>query len=320
VTAALDGVTRDRIAATWDAVRPRVRRTPVLRLDAADLGLPAGPLVLKLEHLQHTGSFKARGAFANLLLRDVPPAGVVAASGGNHGAAVAFAARALGVPATVFVPTVSPPAKVARIREYGARLVVTGDVYGEALAASREWARHRRAVEVPAFDQPETMLGAGTLALELQEQAPDVTLVATAVGGGGLLGGVAAAYRTGGAPRARVHVVGAEPDAAPTLTRALAAGGPVDAPTGGLAVDSLAPTRIGVLTYPVLAAHVDQVALVDDGDLRRTQRILWERLRLVVEPGGCAALAALLAGRVPTGGEVPAVVLSGANTDAVRWT
>jgi threonine dehydratase len=311
---AVETVTRDRIASTEALIRRWVRTTPVVRVDRADFGLPPGQLILKLEQLQHTGSFKARGAFANLLLRAVPAAGVVAASGGNHGVAVAYAARALGVQATVFVPEVSSPAKIARIRDYGADLVVTGQTYGEALVASREWSATSGALEIHAFDRAETILGAGTLAIELQQQAPDVTVVAAAVGGGGLLAGIAAGYA------GSVRILGAEPEAAPTLTRALAAGRPVDSPTGSIAVDSLAPPRIGELPLSVLATYLDEVVLVSDNDIRRTQRLLWDRLRVVAEPGGCAALAALVSGRASVAvGEVPAVVISGANTTAVSF-
>jgi threonine dehydratase len=307
-------VTRAGIEAVAELLAGRVRRTPVMRVDGGDLGLPPGPLVLKLEQFQHAGSFKARGAFANLLLRQVPPAGVVAASGGNHGAAVAYAARAEGVAATIFVPEVSSPAKTARIREYGANLVVTGRTYADALAASQEWAASAGALQVHAYDQAETMLGAGTLGLELREQAREVTTVVAAVGGGGLLAGIAASYD--GAAR----MVAAEPEAAPTLARALAAGRPVDAPAGGIAADSLAPARIGEHTYPVLARYVSEVVLVSDDEIVAAQRILWDRLRLVAEPGGAAALAAVLSGRMTvSAGDVIAVVVSGANTTAVNF-
>jgi threonine dehydratase len=286
----------------------------VIRLDRADFGLPPGPLVLKLEHLQHTGSFKARGAFANVLLRDVPPAGVIAASGGNHGAAVAFAARSEGVAAHIFVPEVSSPAKTARIREYGADLVVTGRTYADALAASQEWAASSGALQVHAYDQVETMLGAGTLALELREQAPDVTCVIAAVGGGGLLGGIAACYD------GSARMIAAEPEAAPTLARALEAGRPVDAPAGGIAADSLAPAQVGERNYPVLARHVSEVVLVSDDEIAGAQRLLWDRVRLVAEPGGATALAALLSGRLSAAAnDVVAVVISGANTTAVDF-
>jgi threonine dehydratase len=310
-------VDRAGIEAVERLIRSRVRRTPVLRLDRAEFGLSPGPLVLKLEQLQHSGSFKARGAFANLLLRPVPAAGVVAASGGNHGAAVAYVAQALGVPAKIFVPTVSSPAKIDRIRSYGVEPVVTGLTYADALAASQEWTITSGALPVHAFDQVETMLGAGTLAIELQSQAPDVSTVLASVGGGGLLAGIAAALA------GSVQVIGVEPDEAPTLTRALAAGRPVTAPAGSIAVDSLAPERIGGRTFPVIAAFVDQTVLVSDEEIRAAQRLLWDRLRVVAEPGGCAAFAALLSGRYRAAGPardaVVAVVISGANTTAVDF-
>jgi threonine dehydratase len=307
-------VTSQAIRATEPLIRRYVRHTPVITVDRAEFGLPPGPLVLKLEQLQHSGSFKARGAFANLLLRDVPGAGVVAASGGNHGAAVAFAAHALDIPARIYVPHVSSPAKIARIREYGAELVVVGDSYAEALAASQDWVASSGALPIQAFDQAETMLGAGSLGLELAGQAPDAACVLASVGGGGLLGGVTAWY--GG----RIRVVGAEPEGAPTLTEALRAGRPVDAEVGSIAVDSLAPRRIGELTFAILSHYAVQAVLVDDDAIRRAQEVLWDRLRLVGEPGGCTALAAVLSGRYrPAPGETLAVVISGANTTAVDF-
>ena len=296
-------------------IRPYIRTTPVVEIDAASLGVDGAPITLKLEHLQHAGSFKTRGAFANLLLRDVPAAGVVAASGGNHGAAVAYAAHQLGVPAKIFVPTVSSPAKIARIRSYGADLVVEGDRYADALAASEAWRAQSGALPVHAFDQRETLLGQGTVAMELDAQAPDVTTVLVAVGGGGLIGGVAAWCAGVG----RVRVIGVEPVDAPTLTAALAAGRPVDAPTGSVAADSLAPRQVGALMFPIAQAHVAAVVRVTDADIRRAQATLWETLRLVVEPGGSAAVAALLGGAYrPARGERVAVVVSGANTVLTR--
>jgi threonine dehydratase len=308
-------LTREAVEAVAPLIRPYVRRTPVVAVDRADFGLPPGPLLLKLEQLQHSGSFKARGAFANLLLRDVPAAGVVAASGGNHGVAVAYAAQARGVPARIFVPTVSAPAKIDRIRGYGADLVVTGDTYADALAASQEWSASAEALVVHAFDQAETILGAGSLAVELGRQAEAATSVLVGVGGGGLIAGMAAWY--GGCTR----LIGVEPAGAPTLTCALAAGGPVDSPAGSIAVDSLAPRRIGRLNFPLLQRFVSDVLLVSDDDIRRAQQALWATTRLVAEPGGCAALAAVLCGRFePAPGETVAVVISGANTTAVDFT
>jgi threonine dehydratase len=309
-------VTIDRaaIAKTEALIRPHVRLTPVLEASGADLGLAAFSLVLKLELMQHSGSFKARGAFTNLMTRALPPAGVVAASGGNHGTAVAYAAMRLGVPAKIFVPTVCSPAKIARIRGYGAELVVGGELYADALAASETWVAQSGALPVHAFDQPETLLGQGTVGLELERQAPLDTLLVP-VGGGGLIGGIAAWYA------GRVRVIGVEPEAAPTLHAALRAGRPVDAPAGGLAAESLAPRRVGEVNFPIARAHVERVVLVTDDAIRRAQHTLWESVRVVAEPGGAATAAALLSGAyVPAAGERVGIVLSGGNTTAVDFT
>jgi threonine dehydratase len=301
-------------------IRPYIRLTPVITIDRAELGLPPGPLTLKLELTQHSGSFKVRGAFTNLLLREIPDAGVAAASGGNHGAAVAYAAQVLGIPARIFVPEVSSPAKISRIRSYGADLVVEGATYSDALALSQDWVAGSGALPIPAYDQPETILGAGTTGLELRRQAPEATTILTAVGGGGLLAGIATAVMTG-AGAGQLRVVGAEPEGAPTMTAALAAGGPADAPAGSIAVDSLAPRRVGDLTYAVAARHVHSVVLVTDDAIRSAQALLWERLRVVAEPGGSAAVAALISKRYQPGpDEHVAVVLSGANTTAVNFS
>jgi threonine dehydratase len=287
----------------------------VVAADGADFGLSAAPLVFKQEQLQHSGYFKVRGAFANLLLRKIPDAGVVAASGGNHGAAVAYAAMRLRVRAKIFVPTVSSPAKIQRIREYGAELVVGGDRYADALAASEAWVRESGAAPVHAFDQEETLLGQGTLARELAAQVPDLDTVLVAVGGGGLIGGVAAWYR------GDVRVVGVEPEGAPTLFKALMAGRPVDAETGSIAADSLAPKRVGTLMFPIAQAHVERVVLVSDDDIRAAQQALWNALRIVAEPGASAPFAAVLGGRyTPAPGERVGVVVSGGNTSAVTFS
>ena len=299
---------REAIAHNYDLIRPHIRRTPVVEVDGADFSLDGVRLVFKLELLQHSGSFKARGAFTNLLTRDVPPAGVVAASGGNHGAAVAFAAMKLGKLARIFVPTVSSPAKVDRIRGYGAELVVTGDRYDDALAASRQWAAESGALEVHAYEQHETLLGQGSVGLEFEEQAELDTLL-VAVGGGGLIGGIAAWY--GG----RVRIVAVEPEAAPTLARALAAGRPVDAPAGGIAADSLAPRRVGEIMFPIAQAYVDRVVLVPDEAIQAAQQSLWNGLRLAAEPGGAAAFAALHSGGYrPQADERVGVLVCGGNT------
>lgn len=307
-------INRAAIERTYGLITPYIRVTPVVETSGADFGLGAFALALKLELFQHAGSFKTRGAFTNLLTRAIPAAGVVAASGGNHGAAVAYAAMRLGVKARIFVPTVSSPAKISRIRGYGADLVVTGDRYADALAASQVWTVESGALPVHAFDQEETLLGQGTLALELGRQAPDLDTLLVSVGGGGLIGGIAA--WCGGRPR----VIGVEPEAAPTLTRALEAGKPVDAPAGGVAADSLAPRRIGELMFPIARAHIARVLLVSDAAIRQAQDALWATLRVVAEPGGAAAFSALLSGAyAPAPGERVGVVVSGGNTTAVDF-
>jgi threonine dehydratase len=307
-------VSPQTIAQCEKLIRPYIRRTPVVELDGREFGLPANSLTLKLEYLQHSGSFKARGAFANLLTRVVPAAGVVAASGGNHGAAVAYAAMTLGKPAKIFVPSVSSPAKVERIREYGADLVIEGDRYADALAASEKWAQQTGAMLVPAFDQSETIMGQGTLGLELDQQAPDVDTILVSVGGGGLIAGIAAWYA------GRIKVIGVEPSASPTLTRALEAGRPVDAEAGGLAADSLAPQRVGERVFPIVQKYARQTVLVSDEAIADAQATLWRALRIVAEPGGAAAFSALLSGAyAPEPGEHVAVIISGGNTAAVNF-
>ena len=303
---------REGIARTYDVIRSHIRRTPVVDVDAADFGLDPMPLVLKLELMQHTGSFKTRGAFSNLLTRVVPAAGVVAASGGNHGVAVAYAAMKVGTPARIFVPTVSSPAKMERIRSYGAELVVAGDRYNDALLASLEWAAQSGAMPVHAYDQMETLWGAGSAGLEFEAQAPGIDTLLVACGGGGLIGGIAGWYQ------GRVRIVGVEPEKAPTLYRALEAGRPVDAEAGGIAADSLAPKRVGELMFPLAERWVERVALVSDEALMAAQRALWSTLRVVAEPGGAAAFAALLSGAYrPVAGERVGVLICGANTTAV---
>jgi threonine dehydratase len=295
-------------------IRPHIRRTPVIEVNGEEFGLPAATLTLKLELLQHSGSFKARGAFANVLTREVPKAGIVAASGGNHGAATAYAAMKLGKRAKIFVPHVSSPAKIQRIREYGADLVIEGDRYADALAASEAWAQQTGAMPIPAFDQNETILGQGTLGLELEQQASDIDTVLVAVGGGGLIAGVAAWYA------GRAKVVGVEPLASPTLTKAFEAGHPVDAEAGGLAADSLAPRRVGEKVFPIVQKYARQTVLVSDEAIAKAQAQLWRGLRIVAEPGGAAAFSAILSGAYkPAPGERVAIVVSGGNTAAVNF-
>ena len=307
-------VERDSIARTYETIRPYIRRTPVIEVDGSDFGLDGVSLVFKLESLQHSGSFKARGAFTNLLMRDIPDAGVVAASGGNHGTAVAFAAMKLKKPARIFVPEVASPTKLQRIREYGADLVVTGERYADALDASEIWAAQSGALAVHAYDQVETLLGQGSVGLEFEEQSPKLDSLLVAVGGGGLIGGIAAWYGS------RIRIVGVEPEAAPTLTRALEAGRPVDAEAGGIAADSLAPKRVGELMFPIAQTHVKSMVLVSDESIQEAQKALWNGLRVVAEPGGAAAFAALLSGRYRTEpGERIGVLICGGNTTAVTF-
>jgi threonine dehydratase len=301
---------REQVRGMHERTKPFLRRTPVMEVESSDFGLAGSPITLKLEFLQHTGSFKPRGAFANLLARAPGAGGVVAASGGNHGLAVAYAASKLGVAASIFVPSVAAPTKQEQIRSLGARLTITGDRYADALAASRRFAAESGALEVHAFDQLETLLGQGSIAIELEDQCANLDTLLVAVGGGGLIAGIAAWYEGG------IKLVAVEPRAAPTLYRALEAAHPVDAEAGGIAADSLAPRRVGELMFPLAQRFVDRVVLVEDDAIREAQRGLWRVLRVITEPGGAAAMAALQSGAYrPQPGERVGIVLCGANTD-----
>lgn len=305
---------RESVRAAEAVIRPHIRRTPVLRTPAVDFGLPGEPITFKLEFLQHSGTFKARGAFANMLMREGAERGVVAASGGNHGAAVAYAAMQLGHRARIYVPAISSPAKIARIRSYGAEIVVGGDHYADALAASVQWAEAEGSLQIHAYDQFETLAGQGTVALEWAAQAPELDTLLVAVGGGGLIGGMAA-YMAGD-----LRVVGVEPETAPSLHQALAAGEPVDVPVSGIAADSLGARRVGGLMFPLARKYVERSVLVGDEAILSAQRVLWDVLRVITEPGGAAAFAALLSGAyVPAPGEKVGVLLCGANTGAVKF-
>lgn len=295
-------------------IRSHVRHTPVIEVDSSDFGVDCGVLPLKLELLQHAGSFKPRGAFANLLLRKVPKVGVVAASGGNHGVAVAYAAHKLGIPAHIFVPKVAAATKQQRIRDLGAELIVAGELYNDALQASQEFVASSGALPIHAFDQPETLLGQGSVGLELERNGVQFDTLLTGVGGGGLIGGIAAWFA------GKVRIIAVEPHAAPTLQRALEAGRPVDAPAGGIAADSLAPRRVGEIMFPIAQRFIERVVLVEDAAIKAAQRSLWSVLRLASEPGGVAALSALTSGAYrPAKGERVAVLLCGSNTDAVQF-
>ncbi|MFL6154763.1 MAG: threonine/serine dehydratase [Marmoricola sp.] len=305
-------ITRADVVAAQDRIEGRVRRTPVTEVDP---GAFPGPAWLKLELLQHTGSFKARGAFNRILAAHLdgeldPAVGVVAASGGNAGLAHAFAAAALGVPATVFVPTTAPAVKVARLRTLGATVVLSGSEYAAANEAAVEHAEGSGAVFCHAYDQLAVVAGAGTLGLELLDQVDGFDTVLVAVGGGGLMAGVATALE------GRARVVGVEPVTIPTLADALTAGGPVDVAVSGVAADSLGARRIGTIAYDVAVRTGVRSVLVTDDDLVAARRLIWDHRRLVVEHGAAAALAALTSGAyVPEAGERVVVVLCGANTD-----
>ena len=305
-------ISRERIQATERVIRPHIRRTPILEVDAADFGLDSNKITFKLELFQHAGSFKARGAFTNMLTRDVPAVGVVAASGGNHGVAVAFAAMKLGKPATIFVPTVASKTKLDRIRHSGAELVIVGDRYADALEASEAWTAKSGALPIHAYEGDATLLGQGTLGLELEEQAPELDTLLVAVGGGGLIGGVLSWYQN------RLKIIAVEPIEAPTLQRALSAGRPVDSPAGGIAADSLAPRQVGQQMFPIAQKFVHSALLVSDEEIINAQKRLWETTRIVAEPGGATAFAGLLSGRYkPEPGERVGVIVCGGNRDLV---
>ena len=302
-------VQRGDIQAARRRIAGYVRSTPVLEAGAGSFGLET-PLVLKLELVQHTGSFKSRGAFNKMLASDVPSAGVVAASGGNFGLAVAYAARELGHHAEIFVPDTSPAAKIEGIRGLGADVEIVPGYYHEASVVAAARQAESGALAMHPYDQPEVVAGAGTVGLELAEQVADADTVLVAVGGGGLIAGVASWFR------GDVRVVGVEPEACPTLHDALRAGAPVDVDVGGLAADSLGPRRVGAIAFAAASAWVERVVLVSDEAIRDAQRRLWHDAHLVAEPGGAASLAGLIAGGYrPAADERVVVVVCGANTD-----
>lgn len=287
----------------------RVRRTPTIAVEPGVLA--DGPAVLKLECLQVTGSFKPRGIFNRMLTAEVGPAGVVAASGGNAGLAVAYAARQLDHRAEVFVPESAPPVKVARLQSYGATVHQVGASYAEALEASGRRAEETGALVVHAYDQPEVVAGQGTLGRELEEQAPGIDTVLVAVGGGGLIAGVAAWYA------GRVRVVAVEAEGSPTLNAAWAAGEPVDIDPSGVAADSLGARRLGRIAWSQIElGHIAQSIVVGGDDILEARRTLWSDLRVAAEPGASAATAALTTGAYkPEPGEKVAVVVCGGNAD-----
>jgi threonine dehydratase len=307
-------VERLDILAALDRIGGYVRRTPVVTVEAALLGTP-GEVVLKLELVQHAGSFKPRGAFNRVLASEVPSVGVVTASGGNHGIAVSHVARVLGLRAEVFVPATSPLAKRARIEANGATLVVGGAIYDEAQAAANARAGETGALVVHPYDHPLVVAGQGTVGLELAEQAPEVDTVLVAVGGGGLVAGVASWFR------GDVKVVSVEPETIPAMQQALVHGAPVEVSVSGLAADSLGAKRIGDVPWACASPFVHEAVLVTDDDIRAAQRRLWAELRVLAEPGGAAACAALLSGAYrPAPGERVAAIVCGANLDPATVT
>jgi len=305
-------ISRTDIAAAHDRIAGHIRRTPVVEINIDGI---AKPVSLKLELLQHSGSFKARGAFANLLASEPPKAGVTAASGGNHGAAVAFAANALGVPAHIFVPEISSPAKIAKIKAYGAEVTVKGSQYAEALKLCEVFEAESGALSVHAYDAPATLKGQGTLAKEYEEQVPGIDTILVAVGGGGLIGGIAAWYGSA------AKVIAVEPRTCPTLHDSMAANERVTITPSGIAADSLGAASVGQIMFEIAKQNIDQAILVDDIDIRTAQRWLWEKLRLVSEPGGATALAALLSSAYKPGpGEKIGIIVCGANTDPISFS
>ncbi|MEM9043085.1 MAG: threonine/serine dehydratase [Pseudomonadota bacterium] len=296
-------LTRAEIARIHELIAPHIRRTPVIETDG---------MVLKLECLQHAGSFKPRGAFANLLTREVPKAGLVAASGGNHGAAVAYAARALGYPSQIYVPDISSPAKIALIRRLGGTVVVGGAEYAEALSASLTYQQETGAMTVHAYDAIETLGGQATLGRELEEQT-SLDTVLVAVGGGGLIGGIAAWYA------GRTRIVAVEPELSCCFDAARRAGEPIDVSVGGIAADSLGARALGELSHAIAKDFVAQNCLVSDEAIVEAQTWAWQALNLAVEPGGATALAAIRSGAYqPQPGERVGVIMCGSNVDLTK--
>lgn len=298
---------RAEIEAARHRIASHIRTTPIVHLEQEAWGLDAR-LTLKLEQLQHTGSFKPRGAFNRILTHIVPASGVIAASGGNHGMAVAYVAQQLGHRAEIFVPEQCPPVKVERLRTYGAQVTLVGANYAEALLASQLRAVQTAALVVHAYDQPEIVAGQGTVGYEFAQQVPDLDTVLVAVGGGGLISGIAGWFA------GSVRIIGVEPQSAPSMTTALQAGEPIDVEVGGVAADSLGARRVGILSFSLVKCYVERVVLVEDESIRAAQRLLWDDLRIVAEPGGATATAALLSGAYqPAPGERVGVVICGGN-------
>jgi threonine dehydratase len=295
-------VTPDDVGRAAERIGNRVRRTPVL---------DHGPLVLKLELLQHAGSFKTRGAFNRVLgERSIPPAGLIAASGGNHGAALSYVGRALGIPTEIFMPTTSPDIKRSNIERFGATVTVVDGYYDDAQAAAEARRAETGALEIHPYDHPATVAGQGTMGRELDEQIDGFDTILVAAGGGGFISGQAAWFRD------RVRLVSVEPETSQCLRAATMAGQPVDVEVGGVAADSLGARRLGAVPWALVTRFVDESVVVPDDAIRSAQRELWDELRLIAEPGGAAALAAIRTGAyAPAAGERVVVVVCGSNCD-----
>ena len=300
---------RDEIKVAYTRIRPNIRKTPVIDLEAGAFGNET-PLTLKLELLQHAGSFKPRGAFNRVLNATLPSAGVVAASGGNHGIATAHVANQLGIPANIFVPSISSPVKQARIAALGATVHVGGDVYADALVASEQFLDAHNALSVHAYEHPDVIAGQGTVGLEWEEQSPELDTVLVAVGGGGLIAGICAWYA------GRVNVVAVEPETSCALHAARAAGAITNVSVSGVAADSLGASTLGSLAFEITQAYLHDSVLVSNEAIREAQRRLWGSLGILAEPGGATALAAILSGVYrPKAGERVGVLVCGGNTD-----
>ena len=306
-------ITQSTILNAYDSIREHVRRTPILRTPAGEL-VDDVPVTLKFEQMQHSGSFKARGGFNALLSGNIPEAGVIAASGGNHGAAVAYAANKLGMRAEIFVPEIVSPAKLAKLEQYGARINVVGENFSEAFSACLERQKETGAKLLHAYDQQEIVAGQGTVGLEFEEQAPEIDSLLVAVGGGGLIGGVASWYR------GRIKIIAVETKGTATLHTALDAGHPVGVSVSGLAADALGASTIGDLGFEASKNFVHQSVLVDDADVKSAQDCLWNNYRQIAEPGGATALAGLLSGAyIPERNEKVGVLVCGGNASLTSF-
>ena len=302
-------VTVNAIEAAYTRIRPYLRYTPVIEIEGNALDI-AHPVSLKLEQLQHTGSFKPRGAFNALLSKEIPPTGVVAASGGNHGAAIAFAAATLDVPATIFVPDFTGHIKIERIRSFGANVEVSGSEFTQTLSAAQDYAAETGAVSVHPYDEFETVAGQGSLGLEIEKQLPDLDTLFVAVGGGGLIGGIAAWFE------GRVKIIAVESAGTATLFSAMQSGPDAEITASGIAASALGATRIGTIGYAIAQRLVDQAVVVSDADIIDAQQRVWDAARVFAEPGGITALAALTSGAYhPAIAERIGVVICGANAD-----